>query len=342
MATATKVTFDAETNPEEVIARFEELTVLESEFEDAEMELIRRSEALHAPLYKKRAAIIAKIPHFWALVFEQSPQEFDTFIQPSDSKLFAECLQTVEVSRFEMDDPKGSPRSFSIKFGFLENDYFIDEVLEKKFWHRRSLDGWEGLISEPVKINWKKGKDMTGGLLDAAVKLHQAKQNLGEDAKDKEASLPEYKALAKKVEENEEAFLSFFAWFGFVSSYKYVSAKESEEANKIEAENTEKKRRGEHVDDQEPNDDIDGQDYQEVEIFPQGDIPATTLAEDIWPSAIRYFKQAHDPEDEELSDLEIEDVEDDSDDDQPVDIRGLVGKGKGSSDSPPPKKQRKA
>lgn len=223
-------------------------------------------------------------------MFEQSPPEIDNFVQPSDSKLFAECLQTIEVSRFELDDPKGSPRSFSIKFGFSDNAYFEDKALEKKFWFRKSLDGWQGLVSEPVKINWKKGQDLTDGLTDAAYQLYQAKQKLVEtangSAKSKETSLPEYKSLAEMIEMTDGSN-SFFSWFGFASSYKWISAEESEQASKVEAENLEKRRRGEKIKDEEPED--DGQDFQETEVFPQGDELAMIIAEDMWPSAIKYY-----------------------------------------------------
>ena len=101
--------------------------------------VVRQAEALQSPLYQKRAEFIKKIPHFWSLVFEQAPPEIDNFIQPTDSKVFAECLETFEVSRFELNDPNGSPRSFSFKFGFADNEYFEDKVLEKKFWFRKVL-----------------------------------------------------------------------------------------------------------------------------------------------------------------------------------------------------------
>ncbi|KAF2204437.1 hypothetical protein GQ43DRAFT_428978 [Delitschia confertaspora ATCC 74209] len=330
---------------EEVLARFEELTVLETEFEDAELEIIRKQNALYAPLYKKRAEVIAKIPHFWALVFEQSPPEVDNFIQPSDSNIFAECLESFEVSRFDIDNPKGSPRSFSIKWGFKKNEYFEDTVLEKKFWFRRALDGWMGLVSEPVKINWKKGKDATGGLTDAAYNLFQAKQKLGADAKKKETSLPEYKALAEKIEQSEDASVSFFAFFGYVSSWKFVSAEESEKAFKVEAENLEKRKRGEKVEEDESTEEDDEQDYQETEVFPQADELATIIAEDMWPSAIKYYKHAHEADDEILSDISIEEYDSDEDSDVEMDIRALVGKGKnskGTGETPPAKKQRRS
>ncbi|KAF2727699.1 hypothetical protein EJ04DRAFT_517095 [Polyplosphaeria fusca] len=336
---------EVQLKPEEILANFEELSVLESEFEDAEAELIRQSEKLNAPLYQKRAEVAAKIPHFWALVLEQAPPELDTFLQPSDSKVFAECLESIDVSRFEVDSPKGSPRSFSVKFTFKENPYFSNTTLEKKFWFRTALDGWQGHVSEPVKIDWKKGQDMTGGLTDAAFELHQARQKLNSGSKApkvKETTMPEYKALAKKIESSNDFNSSFFGWFAFVSSYKPVTASESEKAVEIERENVEKQRRGEKVEERE--DDDDDQDFQEVEVFPQGDEVAIVIAEDVWPSAIKYYKQIHEQDDEELSDLEVEDLDDDDDDSgDEIDIRGLVGKGrntKSSGNSPPAKKQR--
>ncbi|KAF1954240.1 hypothetical protein CC80DRAFT_449569 [Byssothecium circinans] len=336
----------AEASDSEVRARFEELAVLEAEFEDVELEIIRKSNALNVPLWKKRADIVAKIPHFWTLVFEQVPPELENFLQPSDSKVFG-ALQTVEVSRFEIDDPKGSPRSFSIKFGFGDNEYFENKELEKKFWYRVAKDGWEGHVSEAVKINWKKGKDLTEGLTDGAYELAQARQKLGKglspsERTKKESQLPEYKALASKIEESTEASLSFFAWFGFVSSYRWISAEESEQAHKEDAIRLEKLKRGEKPDDEEDEDmDLDI-DLQETEVFPQGEVCATLIAEDVWPSALRYYKAAHEADDEDLSELDVEDMDEDDDSDEEIDIRGLVGKGRKSEGSPPSKKQRKA
>jgi hypothetical protein len=281
---------DENAEPEEVLARFEELSQLESEFEEAEIQIIRKSWEVNEPLYKKRAEVIAKIPHFWALVFEQAPPEIDTHIQPSDSKLFAECLESLEVSHFELNDPEGSARSVSIKFGFGDNEYFENKVLEKKFWYRHSLDGWEGLVSEPVKIDWKKGKDLTGGLTDAAYKLWQAKKkNAG--GKSKDTDLPEYKALEAMIEDSEDPSQSFFTWFGFVSSWKWISAEESEQAIKKEAEQLEKRKRGEEVEEDDEEDDAH-QDFQATEVFPGGDELASLIDEDIYPSAIKYYSMS--------------------------------------------------
>ncbi|RAR04120.1 nap family protein [Stemphylium lycopersici] len=335
--------------PEEMAARFEELAALEHEFEDVEEEIIRKAEALQSPLYKKRAEFVAKIPHFWSLVFEQAPPEIDNFIQPTDSKVFAECLSTFEVSRFELNEPNGSPRSFSLKFGFTENEYFEDKELEKKFWFRKTKD-WQGLVSEPVKINWKKGKDLTGGLTDAAYKLGEMRTKLATDtangaARKEEAKSAEYKKLAQKIETATDASVSFFGLFSFVSGYRWVSAQESAQAAKEEKERFEKIRRGEKVEEEEEEEE-DQLDYQEIEVFPGGDEVATIIAEDMWPNAIKYYKGTfdEDEDDEELSDIDVDvmDASDDDDDEQPVDIRALVGKGRKAAQEPPAKKQRKA
>ncbi|KAL6706322.1 hypothetical protein ACN47E_005612 [Coniothyrium glycines] len=337
----------------ELAAKFEELSALEQEFEDAELEIIRKAEDIQAPLYKKRADFVKNIPHFWSLVFEQAPPEIDNFIQPTDSKVFAECLDTFEVSRFELNDPNGSPRSFSLKFGFTENEYFEDKVLEKKFWFRKTKD-WAGLVSEPVKINWKKDKDLTAGLTDAAYKLGEARKRASADTSDgkarkAEVNTKEYKDLAKKIETATDASISFFGIFAFVSGYRWVSAEENEQVVREDKEKFEKIKRGEKVDEDEDEEMEDPQDYQEIEVFPGGDEVATILAEDMWSNAIKYYKGTFDEEmdDEELSDLDVMDADSDDDDaeddsDEEVDIRALVGKGRKSDKPPPAKKQRKA
>ena len=140
-----------------------------------------------------------------------------------------------------------------------------------------------------------------------------------------EKSLPEYSALAEKVESGDRGALSFFAWFGFIGSRRYVSAEESAEANRVVAENRERRRRkaeksqegkvqkagnskdgedqrgkakdieeDEDVDvdvDVDVDDDSNGDesDSPAAEIFSGGEELATLLAEDIWPHAEKYF-----------------------------------------------------
>lgn len=202
----------------------------------------------------------------------------------------------MEVSRFEINDPKGSPRSFSLKFGFSENEYFEDTVLEKKFWYRKTKD-WAGLVSEPTKINWKKGKDLSGGLTDAAYKLGEARKKASVDTSDgkarkAEVSTAEYKDLAKKIETALDASISFFGIFAFVSGYRWVSAEENEKTVKADQEKYEKVRRGEKIEEDEDEDMEDPQDYQEIEVFPGGDEVATIIAEDMWPNAIKYYSRS--------------------------------------------------
>ncbi|KAK8164730.1 hypothetical protein IWX90DRAFT_427044 [Phyllosticta citrichinensis] len=333
---------------------YEDLAQLEQEFDDAELQTLREQHKIYAPLYKKRQEVVAKIPNFWALVLEQAPTEFENYTTPSDSQVFAEALKSIEVERFEIDDPNGSPRSVAIRFHFDSNEYFEDKVLEKKFWHRRALDGWSGIVSEPVKISWKKGKDLTQGLTDAAAALFAARKKQdaaqngssnGQSKASKITKLPEYKAIIDKIENNTEAALSFFTWFGFVSSHGYVTAEESAEASKKEAEKRAKRANGEKVEEEDIDEKDDEEDFfDESEICPNGEEVAEIIVNELWPQAIKYFTAAQEADDDDLSELEDADMDDEDDDDEPVDIRSLVpGKGKkenGSSASPPPKKRR--
>ncbi|CAK1366016.1 unnamed protein product [Cercospora beticola] len=328
---------------------YEELASIESEFEEIDNEIMKKQYELSKAAYSKRATAITKIPNFWPLVIEASPPEIDGFVHPQDSKIFAESLTNISVSRHELDStPQGHPRSVTITFEFKENDVFENKVLEKKFWYRRASDGWVGLVSEPVKINWKKGQDLTEGLTDAAVALFEARKKTG-DLTNK--GLPEYTALKKKLEHSNGQNTSFFSWFGFVSSRRWVSAEEAEKAEKEHQARLEKRKKGEKVEMPEEEEDDDEEEMygdQAVEVFDNGDDLATTLAEEIWPNAIKYFTQAQEMDDAELSEMDFEDMDEDDEegDDQPVDIRALVGdkggKGKRQSDvGPPAKKQKK-
>jgi hypothetical protein len=289
---------------------YEQLIQLEYEFVDAEDEIckcqclftcwlrahpsaVRQQYALEAPLYKRRSEIVSNIPGFWALVLEQAPPEVDQYIQPSDSQIFGECLSSVEVNRFETDT---SPRSFSIKFTFDEtaNEWFEDTVLEKKFWHRRAQDGWTGYVSEPVKVHWKKGKDLTHGLTDTAFKLWEAKRKQDKIANGSGAksasTLSEYKELAKKLERHDPTSSGFFTLFGFVSDRRFVTAEESTAASAADKERRAKLRNGEAV--PEAVEEDEAHEDSDVEVCPHGADLATVFVEDVWPNAIKYFSTA--------------------------------------------------
>lgn len=321
---------------------YEDLALIEEEFEDVDTEILRQQYKLSQPAYAKRTETLAKIPNFWPLVFEQAPMEVDGFIQAQDSRIFAESLLNIKVTRPEIDDPKGSPRSLTIEFEFKPNDDFEDTVLTKTFWYRRSSDNEVGLVSEPVKINWKKGKDLTEGLTDGAVALWEARKKTG-DMTGK--GLPEYTALKEKVENLSGANTSFFTFFGWVSSRRWVSKEESEKANKEHQEKRAARQRGEKVEEPEEEEDEDDIGDSEVEVHEAGEHLAITIAEDIWPNAIKFFSQAQELGD--MSDVEFEedDEEDDDEEGEPVDIRALVDASKKkkrvSDTAPPAKKQKK-
>ncbi|KXJ92927.1 hypothetical protein Micbo1qcDRAFT_232596 [Microdochium bolleyi] len=292
---------------------FEELQDLEHEFEEAENEIMRQQIALTKSLYEKRAKTIAQIPNFWPLVLEQAPQEIDQYIQPTDSQVLSDHLTNISVEHFEVDK---DPRSMILKFEFSDNEYFEDKVLEKKFWHRQASGGWAGLVSEPVAIKWKDGKDLTGGLLDLVVKVWKEEKNDPKASKDstpkKEA---DYTALEKQLKEKIEntgmggaSFFSFFGYRGF-----HITPEESVAA--IKKADTERKERaaGKKTDDEEEEDeDDDEEDPLALEIFADGDELAVAIAEDLYPSAIKYYIQAQ--EMDGLSELDFEEMDEDEDD----------------------------
>jgi hypothetical protein len=269
---------------------------------------VRKQVLLTAPLYSRRSKTISQIPNFWPLVLEQAPPDIDQYIQPSDSALLLSSLLNLSVSHFEVDL---DPRSVSIRFEFAENEYFDDKVLEKKFWHRRSRDGWSGLVSEPVGIKWKTDRDLTGGLLDMVVKAWEAdkststtsQSNSNGAGNSSRGLTPEQKALKKKIENTGMGGLSFFAWFGFIG--RHVSAEESAAATALEkqkraareARKNKKRKSRSRSSSSTPSSDEDEESVGEddvgmsLEIFPDGDDLAVAFTEDLWPGAIKYFSK---------------------------------------------------
>lgn len=257
--------------------------------------VVRQEVVVKRPLYEKRHKIVSQIPNFWPLVFEQAPPDIDEFIQPSDSSLLLTSLTSLSVTRFEIEDGKeGDPRSLCFRFEFSDNDHFEDKVIEKKFWQRHSKSGWTGLVSEPVEIHWKKGKDLTGGLLGTVKKVWDAQQAKAktEGEKARELSTDE-KSLKKKIENTGLGGLSFFAWFGYVG--RNISAKESQEAfekaQKERLARQEGKAQDPNDEDEDEEDEDDEDDENELEIFPEGDSLAIHISEDLWPNAIKYFSK---------------------------------------------------
>jgi hypothetical protein len=243
------------------------------------------------------------------LVLEQAPPDIDQYIQPSDSALLLSSLTSLSVTHFGVlphpdtaakpgskslppADRESDPRSFSIRWSFAPNEYFEDEVLEKRFWHRRARDGWTGLVSEPVPIRWKKGKDLTAGMLDAVCRAWQAEKGSAENGAGKKDVSEESEALRKKMDKTGMGGLSFFAWFGFIG--RRVSAEESVEATRKEDERREARRRGvkdAFVVEVESEDGTETGLDMDLEIFPDGDELALAFKDDLWPDAIKYFSE---------------------------------------------------
>jgi hypothetical protein len=200
-------------------------------------------------------------------------------------------LTSVEVEHFEIGTAGGDPRSVAIRFGFAENEYFSDTTLEKRFWYRHAHDGWAGLVSEPVTIDWKKDRDLTGGLLGMVrAAWEKERESAGETGENTQKGMSEeQKALKKKIENTGMGGLSFFAWFGFIG--RRISAEESAEVVSAEKERREKKLpiqvKAQEQDDEDK--DTEEEIGMSLEIFLDGDDLAVAITEDLWPGAIKYF-----------------------------------------------------
>jgi len=239
-------------------------------------------------LFLLRKQIVSQIPHFWALVLDEIPLEIESHITPADSEIFAEYLLDFEVERFELGK---EPRSFLLRFAFGPNPWFKDNILEKKFWYRRSVDDWQGLVSEPVGIAWKgRKKDLTHGLNEATCDLWGELRRRGQvDAKglEKLKDVECYKKVVKIVEDNNSEQDSFFTLFSFVSAYRFVDEKESEMAQRVAEERHQKRKNGEMVPDMLPESGWHGSD--DIMPCPHGEELAIVLADDVFPHAIKYF-----------------------------------------------------
>lgn len=307
---------------------FKELQQTNDLLNDVDLEISAKQWLLTQPAFAARKQTIAKIPGFWAVVLDHAVSELEAAVTPRDMTIFQEALTDIEVERPEIPASAkptdigvaafGEPRTVTIKFHFKPNAYFHDSVLAKTFYYRHGTDDSAGLVSEPVKVNWKSAdKDVTEGLNDAAYALWQAQvtnpgQKLNEaltgdarkarDAAAKE--LPEYKTLARLIEEKELGATSFFNFFSYRG--RWTSAAEDAQAK---AERAAKRAAG-TLHDPVDEDDDEEEDFPEedVETFPPGHDVAVTLADDVFPSAIDYFL-----DDEIDSDLEIDDDEDDED-----------------------------
>lgn len=307
-----------------------ELELLDASLSDIETEAMAKKCLQMAPVLEQRQKTIEKIPGFWAVVFDNASVELEAAITPTDSEIFAKALTRLEVLRPEIPAGVshldsglakfGEPRSVTINFYFKENEWFSDSVLSKTLYFRATHDGSTGLSSDPVKINWKAGKDVTEGLTDAAYALWAAQKqdpsqgldaDLSKDARKardaRAKELPQYKALVQLLETKVNGAISFFNFFSYRG--RWTSAAENSAATaKVQA------RRAAALagqPEEEEDDDEDEDDFAEedAETFPPGHDVAVSIAEDIWPDAIDYFFA-----DSIDSDVDIDDDDDEDDD----------------------------
>ncbi|KAI0908580.1 hypothetical protein F4824DRAFT_215506 [Ustulina deusta] len=290
-----------------------ELHLFEAAISDVDTEVTAKQYLMSRDIFAARQKTIAKIPSFWAVTFDNAASEIEATVTPADLEVFSASLTSVEVTRPEIPasakpsdlglDKFGEPRSLQFTFRFSDNEWFADKELTKTFYFRYGKDGSAGLVSEPIKINWKSpAKDLTQGLSDAALAFWKAQKadasqkldgvlaNDARHARDAAAkNIPEYQALVNKLESNTEGTLSFFNFFSYRG--RWISAAEHVEAKADLFAKRKAAQAGQDMDEDEDEDDDDDEDFTEeaVETFPAGHEVAVTIAEDIYPNAIDYF-----------------------------------------------------
>ena len=125
------------------------------------------------PLYTKRQTLVQNLPDFWPSVFPNGPEEIQQFFSPADLAILG-AIKSFSVDRYQIEsETQGEPRSLRFTFEFADNEHITDTKLVKDFEYKPSETGPGNLISKPVPIKWKsKKRDVTKGLLNAAVELH--------------------------------------------------------------------------------------------------------------------------------------------------------------------------
>ncbi|KAF8425478.1 hypothetical protein EV426DRAFT_701442 [Tirmania nivea] len=282
---------------------YAQLAELEHEFDHAEAELLKHQIALFEPIYTRRQAVLASIPSFWSIIFENFGPELDEHITPEDWAFLGENLTSVYVSRPEVSN---NPRTFEITFGLKEGNGVIDATeIKKKFIYRSLRDGdesWTGLISEPVEVKWvSEEKDLTGGInglskriFDVRKKrverrIEEKKNNVGKaKGKKEQGKVKEDDGLSElelELEEKLNQTQSFFNWFSWTGDHFMVMEKEAEIKLR------EKKVKGEEVTEDDGED--DGEDDADgIDVFPDGEKLAYLIAEDMFPNALKHFADA--------------------------------------------------
>merc|ERR1711939_499593 len=239
---------------EDVGAVFESLGDLEKDFAQVELDALRNKEYSLKPLYTKRKALLDRVPDFWPTVFGNGPEEVQQFLSPDDLALIS-CIKSFTVDRHQIESAtKGEPRSLRFTFEFAENEFIEDKQLVKEFEYKPREDGPGSLVSKPIPIKWKNGKEQVELVDREALWQH-------EKLRDKMV----------KLDESDEHEPSFFNWFGFRGAVNTAVPKKPADNGANGA------------------DDEEVDQMLEVEIFPAGEEVAIVLAEELWTDAMDYF-----------------------------------------------------
>jgi len=226
---------------------------------------VRETTIKQRPLYQKRNAITTAIPSFWPHVIEDASSSlaFDEHITPEDAEVLAH-LAELNVTRPNAE--QGDPRDIEFVFKFKDSDYMPAQTITKLFTYQEdNKPGLTGLVSTPTEIEWKGAKDLTFGVNKAAIEAFEERNAKAEAKKHgKAAGLGDKeRRLLELLSKNSQ---SFFIWFSYTGAHHDLGETEGE------------------IEDLD-----DADDSGPVEAFPYGDELAIQMAEDVYPSAVKYF-----------------------------------------------------
>lgn len=212
---------------------------------------------------------------FWPHVIEASSDSCDLkeHITPEDFDLLT-SLKSLTVNRFNAE--KGDPRDMDLIFTFTENAYTPAQTIKKRFVYsaENAAQGEVGMISEPVHIQWKEGKDLTGGINKAAMEAFEERRKAGEKSKGKgKGKKAEHGPAVKKLidlidKDTHQSFFNFFSYSGPHKEFGEI-ADNQEEDSEAEDEN--------------------GVYSGMLDPFPWGDAVSVAISEDMYPNAVKYF-----------------------------------------------------
>ena len=243
--------------------------------------LVRRKEHALKPLYETRTALLSQIPQFWSIVFLNAPEEIQQVYDPADIGVLS-AITNFNVERYGITSAeKGEPRSLRFTFEFGENQFIEDKLVTKEFEYSE-----RGLVSRSVGLKWKKGRDLTSGVLGRAVELEAAEAALGvKEVEDAEREgLWQYEKLRERLEIVDEeddgrAMGSFWSWLGYRGPVRERKEKAKKEVN------------GQGGDESEDEDEDEDDGMLDVEIYPNGEEVAIMMAEDLWPNVMDTFSE---------------------------------------------------